>query len=296
MKKYVLCFGEVLWDTFADGKQPGGAPMNVARHLVQQRMDVSFVSRIGKDESGKKLGDFLKKAGLQGDHIQKDEELPTCEVQVELDENNHATYVIPKPVSWDNIKLENGLKKHARKAAAIVFGSLASRSKTSCNTLRVLLDESSALKVFDVNLRAPHYDRSTIENLAAKANVVKMNEDEAIMLIGGKPDKLKENIKEFQKKFHTKTICVTRGDKGAIVWHNDKFYEHPGFTVPVEDTVGAGDAFLATMVKGILKEKPMQEVLERACAVGAFVASRRGANPEYDKESIRAIRSAVAKA
>lgn len=293
MKKYVLCFGEVLWDTFDDGKKAGGAPMNVARHLVQQKIDVSFVSRIGNDESGKKLNDFLKKSGLDGKHIQHDEQLPTCEVTVQLDENNHATYTIPQPVSWDNIKLENGLKKHARKASAIVFGSLICRSKVSCETLRTLLEVSSGLKVFDVNLRAPHYDKDTIENLVAKANVVKMNEEEAHLLIGGKPDKLKDNIIEFQRKFHTKIICVTRGDKGAIVWQDKKFYEHPGFKVAVEDTVGSGDAFLATMVKGILKEKPMQEVLERACAVGAFVASRRGANPEYDKESIRAIRSAV---
>jgi len=34
MKK-IICFGEVLWDTFEDGKKAGGAPMNVAMHLKQ---------------------------------------------------------------------------------------------------------------------------------------------------------------------------------------------------------------------------------------------------------------------
>jgi fructokinase len=294
MKKQVLCFGEVLWDTFADGKKPGGAPMNVAQHLVQQGLEVSFVSRLGNDEAGKKLVDFLKNSNLYGPYVQKDDELPTCEVTVQLDADSQATYIIPEPVSWDNIKVENGLKKHARKADAIVFGSLACRNKTTRNTLRTLLDESSALKIFDVNLRAPHYDLSTIETLAAKANIVKMNEDEAVLLIGGKPEKLKDNMVEFQKKYHTKTICVTRGNKGAMIWHDEKFYEHPGFAVQVEDTVGAGDAFLATLIKGILKQKPMQQVLEKACAVGAYVATRRGANPSYTKDDIRAIRGILA--
>ncbi|RZA00444.1 MAG: carbohydrate kinase [Sphingobacteriaceae bacterium] len=293
MKKQVLCFGEVLWDSFTDGKKPGGAPMNVAQHLVQQGLDVSFVTRLGKDTPGKKLAEYLKTNGLDGPFIQKDDELPTCEVTVELDADNQATYIIPEPVSWDNIKLENGVKRHARKVSAIVFGSLTCRSKTTRNTLRTLLEQSTALKIFDVNLRAPHYDLSTIETLLPHANIVKMNEEEARLLIGGKLAKLKDNIVEFQKKYHTKTICVTRGDKGAIIWHDERFYEHPGYKVMVDDTVGAGDAFLATLIKGFLKEKPMQQVLDKACAVGAYVTTRRGANPKYSKEDIRAIRGVV---
>ncbi|MEO6149120.1 MAG: carbohydrate kinase [Mucilaginibacter sp.] len=294
MKNHILCFGEVLWDNFADGKKPGGAPMNVAQHLAQQGLEVSLVSRTGDDSAGKKLVEFLKKADLYGKYMQRDDELPTCEVTVTLDENNQATYTIPQPVSWDNIKVESGLKKHARKAAAIVFGSLACRSKKSRNTLQTLLDETSALKVFDVNLRAPHYDLGTIEILAAKANIVKMNEEEAALLIGGTHEQLKDNIEEFQKKYHAKTIVVTRGDKGAMVWHDEKFYEHPGFEVAVVDTVGAGDAFLATFINGLLKNKPIDDILEKACAIGAFVATKRGANPAYNKDEIKAIKGVIA--
>ena len=57
MGKQVLCFGEVLWDTFEDGKKAGGAPMNVAMHLVQQGVEVAFASRIGEDPSGDELVD-----------------------------------------------------------------------------------------------------------------------------------------------------------------------------------------------------------------------------------------------
>lgn len=284
--KNILCFGEILWDTFGTEKVAGGAPMNVARHLVQQGADVSFASRVGSDESGKGLIEFLKTSGLYSDLIQLDDELPTCEVTVKLDIQGSATYIIPKPCSWDNIQTETALDEAAIAASAVVFGSLACREKTTRDTLLNLLNETSALKIFDVNLRPPHYTLADIETLVAMAGVVKMNEEEAGLLIGETNGGLREKIIEFQKKYHAQTICVTRGENGAIVWHDHQFYEHPGFKVNVVDTVGAGDAFLATFIAGLLNGINMADLLKKACAVGAFVTTKRGANPVYSMADI----------
>jgi len=263
--------------------------MNVAMHLKQQKVDVGFASSVGKDASGDELMDFLKKNDLfTEDLIQRDEQFPTCEVTVELDKHQHATYIIPQPVSWDNIQKTSFLTHAAVHASAIIFGSLACRGETTRDTLLNLLDETHALKIFDVNLRAPHFTLSTIENLTARADVVKMNEDEAKLLIGGSTNNLRDQINEFRSKYHPKTICVTRGEHGAIVWHDHKFYESPGCEVQVGDTVGAGDSFLATFVAGLLKKAPMQQLIDNACSVGSFVASKRGANPPYD-ERIRKL-------
>lgn len=290
MKDKVLCFGEVLWDAFGDEKKAGGAPMNVARHLVQQHVNVCFASRVGKDESGKGLITFLKDSKLYSNLIQKDNSLPTCEVTVELDAKNQATYIIPEPVSWDNIQLDKNLLEEAKSASIIVFGSLASRGKTTRNTLLNMLEETQALKVFDVNLRAPHYTIEDIETLAARADVIKMNEEEAELLIHGSNGNLKEKIVEFQKKYHVQTICVTKGENGAIIWHKHEFFEQPGFKVDVADTVGAGDAFLATLITGLIDKERIDKILLEACAIGSFVASKRGANPIYNRDEIRAIR------
>ncbi|WP_162996656.1 carbohydrate kinase family protein [Mucilaginibacter celer] len=289
MKNTVLSFGEVLWDAFGDGKKAGGAPMNVARHLVQQGVDVSFASSVGMDSSGDGLIAFLKTSGLFSDLIQQDDEFPTCEVTVQLDENNTATYIIPQPVSWDNIEPTAALTKAAQAATAIVFGSLACRDVTTRETLLNLLDETSALKVFDVNLRPPHYTLSTIETLVARADVVKMNEEEADLLIGGGSAPLRDKINEFRSKYHVKTICVTRGEHGALVWHDHEFFDSPGCPVKVADTVGAGDAFLATFVSGLLSGRPMQQVVDKACSVGSYVASQRGANPVYPPELLNSL-------
>ncbi len=162
MKNQVLCFGEVLWDAFGDGKKAGGAPMNVARHLVQQGVNVAFASSVGMDNSGDALIEFLKSNGLYSDLIQQDDDYPTCEVTVQLDEHNQATYIIPKPVSWDSIETTGALNTAAKNSAAIVYGSLACRSPKTRETLLNLLDETNALKIFDVNLRPPHYTHRNV--------------------------------------------------------------------------------------------------------------------------------------
>ncbi len=292
MEKLVLCFGEILWDAFGDGKKAGGAPFNVARHLAQQNIAVLPASRVGDDASGRELMAYVEEAGISSTLIQADSKLPTCEVTVHLDEQNQATYHIPQPVSWDNIKPEKELLAYAEKADVIVFGSLANREETTLNTLLDLLDASKGLCVFDVNLRPPHYQLDTIETLAAKADVIKMNEEEATLLLGTTQaghESLTDKLTEFQAKFHTQTICVTRGEHGAVIWQDEKLYEHPGYKVQVADTVGAGDSFLATLISGLLNNQPVEEILPRASAIGAFVASQRGANPVYDEALIEAI-------
>ncbi|SDE44779.1 fructokinase [Mucilaginibacter pineti] len=289
MENKVLSFGEVLWDAFGDGKKAGGAPMNVARHLVQQGVTVAFASSVGMDNSGDMLIEFLKANGLYSNLIQQEDEFPTCEVTVQLDKNNQATYIIPQPVSWDSIETTPALSQAAISATAIVYGSLACRTTKTRETLLNLLDETPALKVFDVNLRPPHYTLSTIETLVARANVVKMNEEEANLLIGGSSSSMRDQIQEFQSKYHNQTICVTRGENGAIVWHDHEFYESPGCPVKVGDSVGAGDAFLATFVAGILAKRPMQTIVDKACSVGAYVASQRGANPIYPTELLNSL-------
>ena len=86
-------------------------------------------------------------------------------------------------------------------------------------------------------------------------------------------------------------LCVTKGEKGALLYCNGKFYEHPGFKVNAVDTVGAGDAFLAGLIASLLNEKEPAEALAFACATGAFVASKAGATPKYDMDEIDEILS-----
>ncbi len=289
--KQILCIGEVLWDRLPTGAKPGGAPMNVALHLNAIGQNVSIASRIGNDDPGKELTSFLEESELSTEFVQVDEHLPTSEVLVHLDENNNATYEICEPVAWDNLELTDSLIKKAAESGLIIFGSLASRNPMSRRTVMHLL-ESDAVKLIDVNFRKPYDTKEVVEALLEKTDIVKLNDDELVVFSQWynkhKHDE-KSLVKWLALQYNVKMVCVTKGDKGALLFCEGEFYEHPGFKVNAVDTVGAGDAFLAGLVSSLLENHPPQNALAFACATGAFVASKAGATPKYDMDQIQAI-------
>ena len=59
----VYCFGEVLFDVYKKQKLPGGAPMNVALHLLRHGKESRIISKIGNDENGAELIAFIQERG-----------------------------------------------------------------------------------------------------------------------------------------------------------------------------------------------------------------------------------------
>jgi len=287
----IICFGEVLWDMLPTGAKPGGALLNVAVHLKKQGQNPALVSKIGNDKNGQQLLDFLNQSDVATHFIQTDEELATSQVLVHLDENNNASYEICEPVAWDAIRINDDLKELAKNAELIIFGTLALRNETSRNTLLQLIENTSATLLLDVNLRPPFSTRPIVEEMLYKANMVKLNNDELAEIaswnnVSGDEKSL---IKFMAEYYNCPTICVTRGDKGAVLFTENTFYEHPGFKVVATDTVGAGDSFLASLISNLLIQKTPKKSLEYACATGAYVASQKGAVPEYSAQDIEKI-------
>ncbi|MFF5383803.1 carbohydrate kinase family protein [Pedobacter suwonensis] len=286
MQNKVITIGEILWDVFPEGKKAGGSSMNVALNLHKQGMESQFISAVGNDENGRALLSFLTGNHFETDLIQIHNELPTSTVVVQLDENHQATYTIKKPVAWDDIKVTDDNTKAVKQADALVYCSLTCREEKSREAILALL-ENAKTKIFDINLRAPFYSKELIGALLAKADILKINEDELVWvqesfgLTGNTDEQL---LKQLSTKFDIGIICLTLGDKGACVLKEGKLFKHAGYKVQVADTVGAGDAFLATFIACYLQGYPMETTLDNACKVGAFVASQPGANPEYNKK------------
>ncbi len=287
----VICFGEILWDKFPDGKKPGGAPMNVALHLHKQGIDSRLISRIGNDNDGKELKEYLQRNRLDTSLIQIHPQLPTGVVQVSLDELQQAAYTIVEPVAWDEIEHHPLLDSITANADALIYGSLAARSEVSRNTLRKLL-KKARFKVFDMNLRPPHFENEFLREEIAACDMLKINEQE-LDYLGSLYNLAAETeegrLRHLGKITGIETICVTLGSEGAILLHQGAVYRHGAYEVVVADTVGAGDAFLATFVGSYLQKYPIAQALARACAAGALVASKHGANPEYAAEDILAM-------
>ena len=286
----IVCFGEVLWDVFPTHKTIGGAPLNVALRLKSFQNDVSLISCLGDDTSGKELKLELEKFSISY-YLQTDKEYKTSTVAISLDKNGSASYLIHKPCAWDNIQVNNELKSLVKNSDAFIFGSLVARSNTSRNTLITLLDISK-FSVFDVNLRSPHYQISSIQILMNAANFIKFNDDELKEIsssLGCLSASIEQTILFIANKTNTTSIAVTLGSKGAILFLKERFFYCKGYQVEVADTVGSGDSFLATLIDALLKDEDPQLAIDKSCAVGALVAKNKGANPMISKLEIDAI-------
>jgi fructokinase len=286
----VVCFGEVLWDILPQGAEPGGAPMNVAYHLHKQSKNPALITKIGVDEEGKKLLNIFNDFGVCTDYFQLDYDYPTGKVFAEPNEHNEVVYDIVKPVAWDFINNTEELPGLTKNAGYFVFGSLAARSETSRATLFSLL-EVAQTKVLDINLRAPHYDKRIVSDLLGKADFVKMNLAELELITGwfSKYTSLEDRMKNIMEQFNVQNLVVTMGGDGAVLCMKGETRRHKGFKVDVVDTVGSGDAFLAGLLSRLLDNSTAEEALDFASRLGAFIATQRGACPEYQVENINSF-------
>ena len=287
----ILCVGEVLWDALPAGLFLGGAPFNVACHLHELGVPAAFASRIGRDTLGEEIVRRLAHRGISTSLLQEDPRLPTGFVRVELDTTGSPDFTIVEPSAWDAIAADDGLLARARNAHAVVFGSLSQRREPSRSTIKRLLAEARVL-VFDVNLRPPFDSRSVVEESLEAADIVKLNDAELDQLTGWfslRGDDMANRAAALADQFACATVCVTRGENGALLWHGGEVYEHGGFRVEVADTVGSGDAFLAAFLKGYFDMDDPAELLAFANAAGAYVATKNGATPSLELEEIERL-------
>ena len=277
----------MLWDMLPSGKQPGGAPMNVAIHLKNFGMNPAFISRVGDDDLGVELMEYLNNQGFNTKFIQTGITHLTGIVKVNLTDKTEVTYKIVQPVAWDYIQPTPENQQLVKDSDVFVYGTLSVRSQQSRDTLFELLKDSK-LKVFDVNIRPPHLDRATTEYLLQQADIVKVNEHElnTICCWFGIQPEVETQMKFLYERFNLKLVCVTLGANGAVVLSSEGFHTQSGYQVEVQDTIGSGDSFLAMFLTEYVSGSSIQSALKKACAVGALVASYSGATPEISESEL----------
>ena len=86
-------------------------------------------------------------------------------------------------------------------------------------------------------------------------------------------------------------VCITRGGAGSLLVTDTSLNEHPGFSVKIADTVGAGDAFTATLVHHALRGSSLATMNAAANRMGAWVASQEGATPTADPAILAEVRA-----
>ena len=282
--KTVVGLGEILWDMLPSGRQLGGAPANFAycSHLLGDRGVVA--SRVGSDNLGADIRQSLLALGVTDQFLQVDPEHPTSTVQVQVDAEGQPRFEIVDQVAWDFLEWTPTWKALAQSADSVCFGSLAQRHSQSRETILKFVEATrpDALRIFDVNLRQDFYSFETISEPLTKSNVVKLNHEEVPVVREVLHIEARDQASfchEIIEKFGLKLICITRGSNGSLLCDRDTEQEHPGFSIHVKDTIGAGDAFTAALVHELLRGSTLEQMNDVANRMGAWVASNHGAMP-----------------
>ncbi len=290
-----LCFGAVLWDLIEGEEHLGGAPFNLAVHLRRLGFDSYMVSSIGADDRGDRIRDEILRHRIDDTWVKQDPDHPTAIVTVNIDAAGHSTYVIHEDVASDHIELtEDDVSRISEIDLDVVcYGTLESRGDTTRRSLFRLLDaveEKEETRAFcDLNLRQHYYSATLIRDALVYCDILKLNDEEATVVSELLfPSQTFASDRDFGTAvchaFDLEVAVITRGERGCVVTTRSEAIEVPGVEVDVVDTVGPGDAFSAAFLREYLSGAAIDRAAARANRLGAFVASKRGALPDYDEE------------
>jgi len=290
-----------LVDLLPSGKRAGGAPANVAFHLANLRaVSVALCSRVGNDEHGHGLRQWLSEAGVATDLLTLDDEYPTGLVRVWSGAGG-PVYDIVSPAAWDHIAATAEAMEAARRAGVVVYGTLAQRHPDSRSAIRALVAKaraSGALLFADLNLRAPFFDEETVLWTLRHCHVLKLNSWElrtVSEMLGarGDDDMLFDGL---VREFDLPRAVLTCGADGALAFEHGRTWRQSAMPVRARDTVGAGDAMTAILAASLALGVTWSESLPLAAEVAAFVVLQEGAMPAWPAELADHARQVLASA
>ncbi len=285
----VLVIGEILFDIFPEYRRLGGAPFNFAAHLKNLSVPVRFFSRVGNDDHGKEILEYVTSAGFGALDIQVDDDHDTGTVEVTLDDKGVPTFDIKKDVAYDYISSK---KIHAvtdvDQANLIYFGTVVQRSEHGFNTMREILSQAGGgtVRFCDINLRPGCYTGRTIEESLKNSDVLKINADELeeILELFGIAKNGEEALERLSRDFSIATISVTNGPGESCIYSGGELYKAtPPPVKNMVDTVGAGDSFASILALGVLHGWHPEATLKSALALSSEICTIQGAIPK-DKD------------
>ena len=294
MPQKIISYGEALWDLLPEGPVLGGAPCNLAYRFNSLGGQAVLVSRLGEDDLGREARARISALGLNTQHLQSDSEHPTGTVEIEFDDAGQPDYDIITNVAYDFIEKSDALLAEVQDVNAICFGLLAQRQPTSRATLHAMLDATpqSAIKLLDINLRKDCYTMETIRASLKRATLLKINDDEARIVAQMFDHSEQKDVpaiaRQLVEDWNLIHCVVTLAERGACCVSKDApAHYDPGHVIEMVDPCGAGDAFTGAFLHGLLEGMSVAECLQRGNALGAAVATQRGATEPVEDATLR---------
>jgi fructokinase len=294
----IVVAGEALIDLIVrpDGRLvpvAGGGPYNTARAIGRLGLDVAWLGVLSRDHFGHVLERELAADGVSLALAERTD-LPTTLAVAELDEGGAATYRFyvdsTSAPALATEALAAGLPMSTR---AVHVGTLGLVLEPMATTLEALIADlpGDVLLMVDPNcrpsiIRDPHGFRARIGRVLARADVVKVsNEDLAFLL----PDTMADESARRAGALGPRVVLITDGARPVRAWIDGAVCEVEAPAVTVVDTVGAGDTFGGAFLACLLSRGGGREVVANPAAVlravrfavraSAMVCERPGADP-----------------
>jgi fructokinase len=259
-------------DCLPDKNVIGGAPFNVAIHLNRLGEDAGIISKIGEDELGEQIQDFLTREGV-GAYVQKDNQYKTGHVTVKFIDGQ-PDYTIHAGCGWEFLDF-----KPTQAPDYFMFGSLALHFEQNKSSFLAYKEEfKDSTFICDINLRKPFYSNENIELCLSSADILKINDEELDYL--GEKYGVDNPIVWLKDKYNISKIILTKGSQGATAYWDGEEVDCPIEPVAnLVDTVGAGDSFTALFIHGLIHGLPLSDNLKRATDFAALICQNSGAVP-----------------
>lgn len=291
----ILVIGEALVDVVTSPQgttvRPGGSPTNVAVGLGRLGFDVQLVTALGPDEYGE-----LVRAHLEASNVAVHAS-PLAQTSVacaSLDGSGAASYDFA--LRWEL----TGVERVIPKPSWLHVGSIAVTLAPGSEQLAALVNAHAGAAVvsYDPNCRPqlmgdPQAVLPVIERQVAASELVKLSNEDAEWLF---PAKSLDEVASRWLSLGVRAVVVTKGAEGASAWTADNSVsvaaESAG--LPIRDTVGAGDSFMAALIARLsvvqsesrYTEEALGGALEFASRVARMTCERVGADPPWSAELI----------
>lgn len=264
------------------GKKLAGAESNVAVGVSKLGHKSGWISKLGKDELGRFALREVRGEGVDTSCVICTEDAKTGVMFKQVLPGNETSVTYYRSDSAASTMCPSDIDVEYVKSAKIlhISGVTPALSKSCRDTVNYVVDiakENGMIISFDPNIRLKLWSkeeaRECLVPILAKSDIVLTGLDEGEILLGiNDSDKLIAKLLEMG----VSTVAVKMGGEGALVADKTGTYKIEPTKVNVVDNIGAGDAFSAGFLTGVIENRSLYECGRMGALMGAFAVSSYG--------------------
>lgn len=265
-------------------RKVGGAELNFAIACARLNLNSVWVSRLGKDEFGRYIFNFVRGEGVDMSNVQLMENYTTSVNFKQINEDgsgktfyyrNNSPILSMEPKDFQDGHFDDISVIHL---TGVFLAINKKNQDIVCKILEIARRKNITIS-FDPNIRLKLWSigeaRKAFNKVFPFVDILLTGLDEIKMITGFSDE---EALKEFANTYSISELVIKDGENGSKLFKNGTWFRKEAFKVEVVDTVGAGDGFDAGYIYSCLNNKSDDEKLLFANAVGGLVSTVSGDN------------------